>query len=50
MDSKKGAGGLLFKVYYPSFPTYHGKKANIIADILMPAAQYQFVSGTCYAH
>jgi hypothetical protein len=36
MDSKKEAGGLLFKLYYPSFPMVHGKKANIIADILMP--------------
>jgi hypothetical protein len=36
MDSKKGAGGLLFNLYYPSFPTVHGKKAKIIADILIP--------------
>lgn len=36
MGSKKGAGGLLFKLYYPSFPTVHGKKANTIANILMP--------------
>jgi len=34
-DSKKGAVDLLFKLYYLSFPTVHGKKANITADILM---------------
>jgi hypothetical protein len=30
MNGKKGAGSLLFKLYYPSFPTVHGKKANIL--------------------
>jgi len=33
---QEGGRGLLFKLHYPSFPTVHGKKANIIADILMP--------------
>jgi hypothetical protein len=29
-QKKKGTGGLLFKPYYPSIPTVHGKKANIL--------------------